>query len=108
MGKNAQRRRAARSGRPSASRVGAGRVGSVNGTPRYDGYTVQPVFDRAADGSVDDATVLLGIGPEGGNPRAYIDLCPLDGVEGLVYDLRRAAAVAAEHHPPHSYHSSVA
>jgi hypothetical protein len=101
MGKNAQRRRLQRNGRPSAGRAGAGRVGSVNGVPKYDAHVVQPVMSKDRDGVINDAMVLLGIGPEHGVPRAYVELCPLDGVAHLVADLQRAAAIAAEHHPPH-------
>jgi hypothetical protein len=41
---------------------------------------------------------MLGIGPEGGTPVAYVVLCPTEGVRGLVDELLDVAAPLAEHH----------
>lgn len=71
--------------------------GSHRGVPVYDGTAIEPLVDER------DGRVLLGIGPSGGSPVAYVLLCPCDGVRGLVADLQEAAAIAAEHHPPHDF-----
>jgi hypothetical protein len=64
--------------------------------PVYDGTLTRTV--TRSDG---DEQVMLGIGPSGGPPVAYVALCPCDGVHGLVRDLQEAGAIAAEHHLPH-------
>ncbi len=72
------------------------------GVPVFDGTCVEPLI------SANDGRVLLGVGPSGGDPVAYVYLCPCDGVQGLVRDLQEAGALAAEHHPPHGRRMSEA
>jgi len=71
--------------------------GSYLGAPVYDGTAIEPLI---TDG---DGRVMLGLGPSGGSPVAWVLLCPCDGVDGIVRDLQEAAAIAAEHHPPHDF-----
>ena len=73
----------------------------VNLAHTFDGHTVQPVECLADDGSP-DAYVVLGIGPAGAFPMAYLRLCPCDGVDGLIADLQIAAAAARPLHQPHA------
>ena len=69
------------------------------GVPVYDGVVVQRVTGEI-DGRRDDR-VVVGVGPEGRDPVAYVMLCPCEGVSGLVTELEQVAALAAEHHPVH-------
>jgi hypothetical protein len=69
------------------------------GVPVYDGVVVDIATGDSSDQR--DDRVVVGIGPEGERPVAYLMLCPCAGVSGLVSDLQRAGAVAAEHHPTH-------
>ena len=67
--------------------------------PVYDGVVVR-VVEGESYGERDDR-VVIGVGPEDEVPVAYLMLCPCDGVRGLIRELERVAAVAAEHHPTH-------
>jgi hypothetical protein len=66
----------------------------------FDGHTVQTVQVQTLDGP--DAYVVLGVGPAGDFPMAYLRLCPCDGVDGLIADLQLAAAAARPLHLPHA------
>ena len=68
-------------------------VGTYEGVPVYDGYSIEPVQHPVVGGHL-----MLGIGPEGGTPVAYVVLCPTEGVRGLVDELLDVAAPMAEHH----------
>jgi hypothetical protein len=76
-------------------------IGTLDGIPIYDATLVQVVSPEWPHGERDDR-VVLGIGPEGGEPVVYVALCPCEGVAGLVSDLRDAGARAAEYHPNHA------
>lgn len=78
-----ERRRSAPPRPPTPRRPAAG-------IPVYDGFVV--------DVDVDREQVLLGVGPIGDRPAAYLALCPTAGVRQLVADIRDAAAPLAEHH----------
>ena len=75
-------------------------LSTLGGVPVFDA-TVVEIVGATELGRDPDERVLLGIGPEGCKPRAYVVLCPCDGVRHLVDDLQRAGATAAEHHLPH-------
>jgi len=79
---------------------GLGEMGVFEGAPVFDGSVAQMV--RVDVGRGDDARVMLGIGPAGGRPVAYLALCPCEGVDGLVADLVEVAAEAAPHHAAHA------
>jgi hypothetical protein len=66
----------------------------------FHGYTVQPIEDRT--GPERDAYVLVGIGPAGQYPAVFLQLCPCDGVDGLIADLQLAAAAARPWHRSHA------
>lgn len=68
-------------------------LGTLGGAPVYAGYLVERVSNPACG-----QRVMLGIGPEGAMPVAYVVLCPTEGVRHLVADLQDAAAPLAEHH----------
>lgn len=72
---------------------------TLNGVPVYDGYVVE-VASGEVGGRRDDR-VVVGVGPEGEVPVAYVLLCPCEGVRGFVDDLVTVGAQAAEHHPTH-------
>lgn len=60
------------------------------------------VVDVWLPSGVADVRVVLGIGYEGHTPELLLPLCPCDGVDGLVKDLRRAQTIAQlEHARPH-------
>jgi hypothetical protein len=71
----------------------------VNGIPVFDGTVVEAMIGDAGRG--EESRVLVGVGPAGGRPRAYLLLCPCEGVQGLVRDLQSASAVASIDHGPH-------
>jgi hypothetical protein len=98
MGRTAQRRRQ----RPHRSRrEHPGRIASIEGVPVYDGIIVDMLTFGDDPDDVQDARIVIGIGPEGRRPRAFVALCPCDGVRGLVGELERLGAIASEYHPPH-------
>jgi hypothetical protein len=68
----------------------------------YDAHVVGEVRFAEPDG-VDavDSRVVLGIGPVDAPPVAFLQLCPCDGVTGLIQDLASVAATASEFHVPH-------
>lgn len=81
---------------------------------RFEGVPVHPAvlvcaayFGDADDGGPEDSRVLVGVGPEDGAPVAYVTLCPCDGVDGLIDDLRRLQAKARPHHGTHDLPHSV-
>ncbi len=84
---NARRARERRRDRPPPTRRPPR---PAAGVPIYDGFVV--------DVDVDREQVLLGVGPIGERPIAYLALCPTIGVRQLVTDIRDAAAPLAEHH----------
>jgi len=68
----------------------------------FDGTVVEVMHGHSADGDGRrDDRVLLGIGAIGARPRAYVVLCPCDGIRQLVDELRDAGSVAAENHVQH-------
>jgi hypothetical protein len=76
-----------------------GALGTLDGVPVFDGTAIH---SQSVDfGRGPDARVMVGIGPAGGDPVAYVALCPCEGVDGLVDDLNVAADEARPQHPPH-------
>jgi hypothetical protein len=74
---------------------------TYRGVPVFDGVLVSVEQGiNVLTGERDDR-VLLGIGADGAKPRAYVILCPIDGVRDVVDDLQTCGALAAEHHVPH-------
>jgi hypothetical protein len=88
---NRAQRRAAGHHRP--------RPGTLDGIPVFDATFVGVVHLDVGRG--DDTRVMLGIGPEGRAPVAYVALCPCEGVDGLIEDLRLAGDDARPFHPSH-------
>lgn len=72
-------------------------LGTVCNHPAiYDAHVVAADVHQTPGGR--DGRILLGIGNEGQEPAVFLELCPADGVEGLIDDLRRAQAEALPHH----------
>lgn len=101
MAAKRSRTRKRHQGHPATSRESARTYSGprLMGVPVYDGVVVR-VVEAESHGRRDDR-VVIGVGPEDGVPAAYLMLCPCDGVRGLIQELERVAAVAAEHHPIH-------
>lgn len=97
---------ARRARRQADHRRPSGAFSTFEGVPVYDATVVQEAGLADADGVQRDSRVMLGIGPAGGRPVAYVMLCPCEGVRGLVGELQEIAAVAAEHHPDHDWPAS--
>lgn len=73
----------------------------LGGAPVYDGTLAEVVYAWQGPQIV-DARVYLGVGPFDEPPVAWVELCPCDGVSGLVQDLQRLAAIAGEYHAFHA------
>jgi hypothetical protein len=93
---NREQRRAAGHHRPRKH----GELGTLDGVPVFDGTVSGAVVVDFGRGP--DTRVVLGIGPAGRDPIAYVALCPCEGVDGLVQDLTEAADEARPLHPPHA------
>ena len=82
-------------------RLGAGPIRTYLGVPVYDAVLVAVAGGTNVLTGERDDRVVLGIGADGAKPRAYVILCPIDGVRDVVEDLQACGALAAEHHVPH-------
>lgn len=71
-----------------------------------DATMVQAVVYRDAEtGEPTDSAVVLGVGMNAGPCQAVVALCPAEGVEALIVELREAAAEVVEYHADQERHT---
>lgn len=71
-----------------------------------DATMVQGVLYRDPDsGEPVDSAVVLGVGFDGGPAKAVVCLCPGEGLDALIVELREAAAEVVEYHADHERHT---
>ena len=99
MSRHANKTRRRSSPRPARSPGGP--ISTYRGVPVFDGVFVAVAGGTDPMTGERDDRVVLGIGADGAKPRAYVILCPIDGVRDVVQDLQACGALAAEHHLSH-------
>ncbi len=82
-------------------------VERFEGVPVYPAAVVCVAWFGSSEGDPQDSRVLLGVGPEDGVPVAYVTMCPCEGVDGVIDDLKLIQAKARPYHPGHNPPHSV-